>query len=654
MKPIRYLLLPALLMVGDATAQFPGLDRLRQEIYQATDDKKRLTHLQAAAGFKNSMPGDTIYHYARWAKQLAVKLNDKKALARAEYSLISGDITSGKTDSVIPRIERNKLFSGVKQSDPDLYYKIQLLKANVLNRTNRLAEALELQLQLLRDAEKENNTLARLFLMNYTGATYLNTVGQREAARKIWENGLAIIRESKNPAFEEIESYLLSNLSLYYSGNYYVNPSRERFDSTLAFLNHSIERCRKTESMGVLASTLSYRGNVYGRNKMYTEAEADFKEALLIRSKIGDPLYITEDLKNLSYFYYERKEPDKCLAVVNEGLLLCERFHLREVSLELLKMKAGVYRMNGNKEQYTATLEKLLQTADSAYQINTAEKIAKLQTEFEVQKKEALIARQQLDLFKRNFLLYTSGIVAFLLILYFIFRFRKYKRQQQVLMEEKRQQHELQVKEAEEKERKRIAAELHDNLGVQANAILHNSSLLSAGTENTTQIVSDLQETAKEMLHNLRETLWAMKNSDVNAVDLWLRILNFMQQMGRHYTTIQFKVQGHAPKDLSIPAKQALQIVLVVQETVNNSVKHARAGTITARTAVQHSQWVIVLEDDGIGFDLEIAKSGEDHYGLHHIQERAQAGAFSCDIASVPGKGTITTLRIDLSQKSGE
>jgi signal transduction histidine kinase len=646
MKRIGYLLLPALLTVCTAIGQFPGLDRAREAIYGATTDQERLSRLQAASAFKNSMRGDTIYHYAQWAKQLALKLGDKKALARAEYSLISGDIASGKTDSVIPRIDRNKHFIGIKETDPDLYYKIQILKANVLNRTSRLNEALELQLQLLRSAEKENNTMARLFLINYVGATYLNTTGQRESARKTWESGLEIIRKANDPAYSEIETYLLSNLSLYYFGNYYTTPTPERFDSCLSFLNRTIDLCRKNESMGVLASTLSYRANLYGRNKMYKEAEADFTETVAIRNKIGDPLYITEDLKNLSFFYFERNDLEKCLAVINEGLLICERFHIRETVLDLLRMKAGVYQKKGDKAQYITVLEKLLLTGDTIYQVRTAEKIAKLQTEFDVQKKEALIAKQQLDLLKRNFLLYAAGIAALLLALYFILRFRKYKRKQQQLMEEKKRQHELQVKEAEEKERKRIASELHDNLGVQANAILYNSSQLATGTGNTVQIANDLQETAKEMLLNLRETLWAMKNSDVNAVQLWLRVINFMQQMGRHYTGIQFKVSGTAPNDFIIPANRALHIVLVIQETVNNSVKHARATTISAQSNLQGTDWTIILQDDGSGFDPDKAQSEEDRYGLKNIQERALAGTFSCRIESEPGNGTKTTLQI--------
>lgn len=646
MKRIGYLLFPVLMFPVVVSGQFPAIDQARKKIYQATSDKDRLISLQAASSYRNSMPGDSIYHYAQWAKELALKLGDEKALARAEYSLISGDMSRGKTDSVIPLIDNNPVFRDIKKKDPELYYKIQLLKANVLNRTNRLAEALELQLQLLREAEKENNTLARLFLMNYTGATYLNTTGQREAAKKIWLEGLDIIREANKPGFREIETYILSNLSLYYLGNYYTQPNPLLHDTCFSYLNRTISLCRENESMGVLASALSYRANFYGRNKLYTQAEADFKEAVQIRSSIGDPLYMSEDMKNLALFYFERQEADKCLSAVNDGLKLCAKYNIRETALELLKLQAGVYRMKGDQPRYTEALEKLLRFSDSVYRINAAEKVASIQTRYEVQKKEALIARQKLGLLKRNMLLYSSLVVALLLAVFFIYRFRKYRKKQWQLMEEKRRQHEINVKEAEEKERKRIAAELHDNLGVQANAILHNSGLLADGKGNSEEIAAGLQETAKEMLLNLRETLWAMKNSDVSAVGLWLRIINFMQQMGRHYTGIHFKVQGTAPADFIIPANRALHIVLVIQETVNNSVKHAGADSITAHCATAGNTWHISIQDDGHGFDPDIARTAADSYGLQHIQERAQAGGFSCKIETAEGKGTLTTIQI--------
>jgi signal transduction histidine kinase len=205
---------------------------------------------------------------------------------------------------------------------------------------------------------------------------------------------------------------------------------------------------------------------------------------------------------------------------------------------------------------------------------------------------------------------------------------------------------ELETRHKIQLEKERISRDLHDNIGVQANAILHNSTLLNEENADIKNVVTDLQETAKEMLHNLRETLWAMKTADVSATDLWLRIINFMKQMGRHYTPINFKVEGEAPKNFVVASNKALHIVLVMQESVNNAVKHAGAATITAISENTGNEWIITMKDDGKGFDLDTAAMKRESYGLQHMRERAMSAGFNYTIDSAPGKGTVTKISI--------
>jgi signal transduction histidine kinase len=286
-------------------------------------------------------------------------------------------------------------------------------------------------------------------------------------------------------------------------------------------------------------------------------------------------------------------------------------------------------------------VEKMLLLKDSLYTSNSAEALAEMQTKYEVQKKETLIAKQKLDLFQRNLFLYGGGIFMVLLFTYLFFRFKRYKQQQKI-------NNTMAVKDAEENERKRIAAELHDNLGVQANAILHNSGLLNIEKDTNKHVVTDLQETAKEMLHNLRETLWAMKATDVTAKELWLRIINFMKQMGRHYTNINFKVEGLPPENFVIASNQALHIVLVFQESVNNSVKHANATAIIVASTHTTAGWQIQLTDNGKGFNVENEKRKPDSYGLSNMQQRAKEGNFSYHIESTMDMGTTITIRLNI------
>jgi signal transduction histidine kinase len=620
--------------------QFLKLDKARENIYTAKTDAERLNYLEAIGKFRNSLPADTIYRYTQWIKELAVQLKDDKRLALAEYYLVSGDLVQGKTDSVIYKIENNSLFKDIKRKDTLLYYKIQFLKANAYNRVNNRAAALDLQLQLLNETEKEGNTYSQLFALNYIGATYLN-INKVEEAKQNWLQALEIIDRKKNPAYDEIEAYVLSNLALYYSNSYAAKRTKQVNDSFFFAINKTIELAEKNENRGLLSSALAIRGEFYGQLQQFENGEKDIKAGLEIRKKIGDPLYILNDFISLSNFYLNQKEYKKCIETAREGVTFATLNGIRGEQLQLMAITSTVFKNTGDYKQYSKTLEQLIAATDSSNKINAAEKIAEIQTKYEVQKKEALIAKQKLDLFQQNIFLFGSGIATVLLLSFLGYRFKKYRQRQKIHSE-------LAVKDAEEKERKRIAAELHDNLGVQANAILHNSTLLSQQNDNTANTVTNLQETAKEMLLNLRETLWAMKTADVTAMDLWLRIINFMKQMGRHYTTINFKIEGEVPKNMVIPSNKALNIVLVLQETVNNAVKHAAADTITAISNNRSADWVILIKDNGAGFDADAAKEKKDSYGLKNMQERATSGNFNYTITTKPGSGTETKIILPL------
>ncbi|MEN9569196.1 MAG: hypothetical protein RL172_427 [Bacteroidota bacterium] len=618
-------------------AQFATINKTRIAIYQANTNEDKLKALLIMGRLKNSLPSDSIYHYANWIKQLATELNDKRSLAQAEYYLLAADMVQGRISNLAQRIESTPSFKNIKTTDRALYYKLQLLKANTLNRLNNLTGALDLQLKLLDEATSDGDINTQLFILNYIGATYLNA-GKEADAQKTWQQALQIIADKNNPANNEIEAYLQSNLALYYFNHYKLNPTPLLSDSFLTAINNTIEVATRCEAMGVLAAALSIRGDFYSLTGDFNKGEKDIKEGLEIRKKIGDPLYIVNDFKGVASFYFYQKVYKKSITAAMEGIAVADSNHINGEKIQLIKILAAAQKATGNFEEYSSTLEQYIAAADSNATANSAEKIAAIQTKYEVQKKEALIAQQKLQLIQRQLWLYGAGLLAVLLLLFTIYRFKQYKRQQKINSE-------LAVKDAEQNERRRIAADLHDNLGVQANAILYNSGLLITDAP-ANKVVTDLQETAKEMLLNLRETLWAMKTADVTANDLWLRIINFMKQMGRHYSAIDFKTAGEVPKNFIVPSNRALNIVLVVQETVNNAVKHAGATSITAVSKINDQHWEIEIKDDGKGFDMVAAADKADSYGLQNMRERAAAANFGYTVKTQAGHGTQVYLFI--------
>jgi tetratricopeptide (TPR) repeat protein len=345
--------------------QFSKLDTERKAVYTAATDKERLTHLLSMSKLKNSMHGDTIYYYAQWAKRLAIQLKDDKALAWAEYNLISSDLAKGNPDSVIKKIDDGTIFNNIKKTDTALYYKVQLLKANALNRIDKRTEALELQLKLLTEAEKENNTNARLFALNFIGATYLN-VNKLEDAKQSWLKGLQIIREKNNTENDEIEAYILSNLALYYFNIYAYQPSRQLADSFFITVNKTISLSAQNENLGVLASAFSLRGNFYGLIKNFTAGEKDFTEGLAIRKKIGDPLYILNDIIGLSNFYLQQKKYAQSIQTAEQGFTIFEKGQVKGAEqLQLIGLMGAAYKAMGDYKNYSNFLERFLKVADS-------------------------------------------------------------------------------------------------------------------------------------------------------------------------------------------------------------------------------------------------------------------------------------------------
>ena len=99
---------------------------------------------------------------------------------------------------------------------------------------------------------------------------------------------------------------------------------------------------------------------------------------------------------------------------------------------------------------------------------------------------------------------------------------------------------------------------------------------------------------------------------------------------------------------LSRPQETA--IYRIVQEALRNAQKHSGASKVTIRLKKLEDAACVVIEDDGVGFDIDLASGDLAHYGLVSMQERAQLIGGELQITSAPGKGTVITLTLPLEQ----
>lgn len=615
------------------------IDSLRSFFSKANNEREKLNTAVFMLDEYESLHTDTIAQYYTIAETLLKRNFSSETALKVSITKIRLLRRQSKFDEAMGLCDSCLTATVSANYDPAIYRKLIAVKTAILTSQFKYKEALDISFDALKKAEQERDDISQIFCKITIGWINMEISKSNDALKWFFD----AIAQSDRIGYSVKKGITYANISA-------VFAEIKKIDSAVFYINKAFDAAKRHNNLTVQANCYYIFSDIMVEKGNILEAEKAMNEGLQIRKKIGDPYFYISDLYQLAIFYANNQQPQKGIATSLEGIELAKKNKLAGKYLILYDALAQNYKLAGNDKLYGSTLEKIIALKDSLYKNNSAHSLAEMQTKYEVQKKETLIARQKLGLFQRKLLLFGAGILAAILLSYSFYRFRKYQQHEKIklaaLLREEKIQNELAVKDAEEKERKRIAAELHDNLGVQANAILHNSSLLNESMDSNKMVLADLQETAKEMLLNLRETLWAMKSADVAATELWFRIINFMKQMGRHYTAVRFNTEGIAP-DLIIPSSQALHIVLVLQESVNNSVKHATANSITVTSDVVSSGWHITVADDGKGFDQSSVQSNEDSYGLSNMAQRAKEGKFKYEIQSVVNKGTITTLRIN-------
>lgn len=618
-------------------AQTRVADSLKQLVHTATSDKVKVSAIVLLSD--QTMDADTLLPYIVMAEKMVASSNnaeekDMVAFARASYYTRKNTIDSALhiIDRLIARYKNNK-------NRQELYVRFLFFKSKILDRANEYSKSIAQLFEAIEVAETIHDTLTQIQAETGIGWVQIEMEQYTEALKWLYKAK----NTSANKELYKNYGALYSNMASAYS-------SLGNMDSAMYYINVAIKDARDNENLLFLATALSMQAKMFIADKKPSLAEKALSEALDIRKKINDPFYVVYDMSSLASYYATNGQPAKGIALCNEGIAIAKKLGLPSQLLMIYRSLAENYKAAGSMQEYGHTLEYIIALKDSFNTINASKQLAEMQAKNDAQKQENIIMNQRLDLIKKNYLFYGSLLLLFIAGGLFYLFFKEYKKRQRFKMEVMRKEEKRMsaqaVLEAEESQRKRIAADLHDNLGVQANAILYGTELLKNGQEKKEILVNELHDTAKDMLLSLRETLWAMKNTTITAAEVWLRIINFGKQMQRYYPAIRINTTGVAPDDMPLHSARALHTVLILQEAVNNAARHAAAGHILIKSEINTNGWQIKVEDDGQGFDMDAAKKKTDSYGLANMQERAKAASVFLVIHTAPVSGTVVEINI--------
>jgi signal transduction histidine kinase/Tfp pilus assembly protein PilF len=528
------------------------------------------------------------------------------------------------------------------------YNNIALCRAYV----GKYEEALQMHIKSAELAEKLGNKLGLAQSYNNIGLVY-SDLGDNKKAEEYLIKSLEI-KKTEGSNVDIIGSYInLGNttrkIGVETKNKETLTRARDYYNKGLELskeINYVRGRNNIYVSLAVIETTLENydKGIELGKKAVaYSLENKDTRSELNARINLGDAYRFKKQ------YILAEKELLKALDVTRESNNLN---YEKETVLLLSKLYEG----KGSYRKAYDFHKLYSQLNDSIASTDVQNKVNELETKYQTTKKEKEIAEQkqalldkELQLQNRNlYILLVSSALLILMIVSFSF----YKRQQ---FKRQQLQKELDLKDALAKiktqnklqeQRLEISRDLHDNIGSQLTFII-------SSIDNLKYVSKDINEKLKgklanissftfDTIHQLRDTIWAMNKNEITLEEFYGRILSYIEKIKEVKPDLQFNTENTISERFVFSSVEGMNLFRVIQESINNSIKHANAKNIDLSLSQEGKDLSIIIKDDGKGFDLNTVEVGN---GLSNIESRISSIKGTVSIESTVNEGTIISIK---------
>jgi two-component system, chemotaxis family, CheB/CheR fusion protein len=209
----------------------------------------------------------------------------------------------------------------------------------------------------------------------------------------------------------------------------------------------------------------------------------------------------------------------------------------------------------------------------------------------------------------------------------------------------------------QEDERRRIARDLHDHLGQQMTAMRLNLESLKTMPDATGELRERVEQTdriAERLDADVEFLAWELRPAGLDDIGLPGTLSKFLREWSKHYgIAAEFHVSGL--DQLRLGSEIETSLYRIAQEALNNIYKHARANRVDVLLERRDGQVILIIEDDGVGFDpvVTVQRSGERGLGVIGMRERTALAGGTLDVESQVGQGTTIFVRVPLGEGAG-
>lgn len=416
-----------------------------------------------------------------------------------------------------------------------------------------------------------------------------------------------------------------------------IKEFRQQLDSALYYyeIEHKLKMIKK-DTLG-MSYSLSKIGGAYFQMRQYDLAVQYLNQAYAMSEVANDSISMAINQHNTSYIYIAQQKYDEAINVLKRSLAISLSTNYVDLSRANYEFLATTFETAGKLDSALFYHKIYTQYKDSLLNENTNKTLAELEVQFKTEQKERELAQKQAELAEarlktkqRNFvLIILSGFIVCGIIIAWMY-YRQQRIKQRNLLKENELRLQLARAETENRvheERERISRDLHDNVGAQitnliAGIEISNLHIKNNQPEHALSLLSNLDTNAREVMSELRETIWLLSKSNIMFSDFTDRLRQYLSRQEPYLHGLKTEVLKRTEIDFELNPFQSLHMLRIIQESLNNSRKYAQARLFSITFNVKENQLLVSCTDDGKGASPQQIKNGGN--GLKNIERRVE------------------------------
>lgn len=585
-----------------------------------------------------SIPADTFGKYSKLAVALSKELPEQYTFQQASYYLAHYYFNTNNFDTATQMCEHL-----LKEIDPAadtafIRNKANIMKGTIYLRKGHYKQALDWFFHILPSVEQTGKQDDMYRLYNNIGVCNRSLQRHTDAIRWYMKN-------VDLPGDKHIFIKAASALNI---ADCYI--ALEEVDSALKYAGTALELSREHKLLLIQANTLNTIGKILNAQGKIDDAIRTVREATELRKQLGDPYYIISDLLQLSVLYKNKGRFDLGAAMAREAMLVADTNHINGQQYSIASVLWENYYQNGQYKEAAEQAHEMLSILVTNNETATADAIAELEVKYETDKKELLIKEQRLALERKNILLYGSIAFFILLMLIIYFVYLNYKNKQARRLKDAiiKEQHQAAkaVILGQEQERSQLSQHLHDGVGQTLSGLKMNLQALDERIEtkeeanifeNSMTLLNDAIDEIRNISHRIQPN---------NIVRLGLK--NALQLLTEKIKSDKMRMYLDVDNGIDkIESDIQLIIYRILQESINNVIKHSKARTVQISLHIKANRLYVAVADDGVGFDTSEPQL-QSGIGLNNIYTRIRFLQGNIVIRSQYNEGTRLSFDIPL------